>query len=867
VRRLSSLAWRSLGARKLRSFLTVVGIGLGVAVLFASLAAGAGMDAAVDKAAADEMGHADLRVQALQETGLSKETISAVESVPGVSIAAPALERKTYLSVSSNQTPSAQLPPPVTVLGIDPEREVMLHDLPLASGRHLSVGDDKRALVTESFAKAERVSVGDSVSLNGAAASGPQSYEVVGIVAGRGPLPEAEGRLVFLSLGSAQALFDTTAVTRIDVGAAPGISVEVLTGQLDVGIQTQPFLLSGVADLADSLRSQMTDFRSALILVSAVVLFAGAFLIFNTLSMTVGERGREVGLLRAAGTTRSQVMGFVLRQAFVLGVAGSVLGVVAGIGLAALTLAWVRSTGPIDLAAPELSPGSIAMAFLIGLAVTLAASLEPAWRAGRIPPAEALRRGPSGAVAGAARLRWLVLVFAVLAIAALAVLPGSGTRGATAIESLATGSGSGIWGPVAVYGLLVLAVLIMPRLLTPLLRVAGIPFRLFRNEERLARSSLSRDRSRTALTAGSLVVGLAMVVALGTAAQNVRRIGTSWLEETIPGSELLTSITPMSATDPVRELLAGVPGVKSISPIGVFDVPLVYSTEADGRSHDSLVLQVGAAIVGSDYLADGRLQFVAGDRAEALRQLDRGGAVIVPASLANSIGMHVGDTVEFATGPTVFSLRVAGIVSHSIPAQGQEAVLVGWTDALGQFGVTGADFYAARFEAGRETEARAALNAEAARYALQPNELDRVTGTVGDALDRVFRLLDALALVAVLIAGLGMVNTFSMSVLERGHEIGVLRATGMSSRQVWRMVVIEAGILGVSGAILGAILGVGVGTLLVYLSSGGFGLVLDPPWAAIAFAAVFGVLVSTTAAIYPAGVASRQSIVRALQHE
>jgi putative ABC transport system permease protein len=867
VRRLSSLAWRSLGARKLRSFLTVIGIGLGVAVLFASLAAGAGMDAAVDKAAADEMGHADLRVQALQETGLSRETIAAVESVPGVSIAAPALERKTYLSVGQNQTPSDQLPPPVTVLGIDPEREVMLHDLPLASGRPLAANDNKSALVTEAFATQEQVSVGDSISLNGSATSGPQIYEIVGIVSGRGPLPEAEGRLVFLPLGSAQALFDTTGVTRIDLGAAPGISVEVLTGQLDVSIKTQPFLLSGVADLADSLRSQMTDFRSALILVSAVVLFAGAFLIFNTLSMTVGERGREVGLLRAAGTTRSQVMAFVLRQAFALGVAGSVLGVVGGIGLAALTLAWVRSTGPIDLAAPELSLGSIAMAFLIGVAVTLAASLEPAWRAGRIPPAEALRRGPSGAVAGAARLRWLVLVFAVLAVAALAVLPGSGVRGATAIESLATGSGSGIWGPVTVYGLLLLAVLIMPRLLTPLLRVAGIPFRLFRNEERLARSSLSRDRSRTALTAGSLVVGLAMVVALGTAAQNVRRIGTSWLEETIPGSELLSSITPMSATDPVRELLAGVPGVKSISPIGVFDVPLVYTTEADGRSHDSLVLQVGAAIVGADYLADGRLQFVAGDRTEALSQLDGGGAVIVPESLADAIGIRVGDTAELATGPTVLALRVVGIVSHSIPAQGQEAVLVGWSDALAQFGVTGADFYAVRFEAGREAEARAALNAEAGRYALQPNELDRVTGTVGDALDRVFRLLDALALIAVLIAGLGMVNTFSMSVLERGREIGVLRATGMSSRQVWRMVVIEAGILGVAGAILGAILGVGVGTLLVYLSSGGFGLVLDPPWAAIGFAAVFGVLVSTTAAIYPAGVASRQSIVHALQHE
>jgi len=147
-------------------------------------------------------------------------------------------------------------------------------------------------------------------------------------------------------------------------------------------------------------------------------------------------------------------------------------------------------------------------------------------------------------------------------------------------------------------------------------------------------------------------------------------------------------------------------------------------------------------------------------------------------------------------------------------------------------------------------EARAQLDAAATSYALQPNDLDRVTGTVGDALDRVFRLLDALALIAVLVAGLGMVNTFSMSVLERGREIGVLRATGMTRRQVWGMVVVEAGILGVIGAVVGAVSGLAVGMLLVYWSSGGFGIVVDPPWLSIGLAVCFGVLVSITAAIY-----------------
>jgi putative ABC transport system permease protein len=414
-----------------------------------------------------------------------------------------------------------------------------------------------------------------------------------------------------------------------------------------------------------------------------------------------------------------------------------------------------------------------------------------------------------------------------------------------------------MWGPLAVYGLLFLTVLLVPLLLGPLLLVAGIPFRIFRNEERLARSSLARDPSRTTLTAGALVVGLAMVVALGTAAENVRKTGTAWLAETIPGSEVLTSIRPVSTTDPVRAELAAIPGVKSISPIGLFGVP--YQG----------LRQEAAAIVGRDYLADGRLVFVSdgGDRTAALTALDAGGSVVLPESLADQDGIQVGDELTFATGPSSTRLRVAGIVAHSIPSGSEEAILVGWSDATDQFGVAGADFYAVRYAPGQESSSRAALDAAATQYAFEPNSLDRVQGTVGDALDRIFRLLDGLALIAVLVAGLGLVNTYSMSVLERVREIGVLRATGMTSRQVWGMVVMEAGLLGIFGSVVGALVGLIAGALLVGWSSGGFGLAFEPPWVSIAVAVVFGVLVSIVASIYPAGLASRLSIVRALQHE
>jgi putative ABC transport system permease protein len=852
VRRLSSLAWPSLRAHPLRSFLTTAGITLGVAVLFASLSAGATMDAAVDRAAADEIGHAVLRVQTLEERGLGPDTVAAIEGVRGVSVAAPALERKTYIAAGLTRTPAGRLPSPVTVLGVDPVAEPKLHDMPLVAGRPLASADDRAALVTQTLASQEGLAVGGSITLSGAASVGPEAFEIVGILAGDGSLPDASGRLVIAPLPATQTLFDTTGVTRVDLGAGVRVTADELMAGLEQGITTEPYLLSRQSDIAESLRAEMADFRSALLLVAAVVLFAGAFLIFNTLSMTVAERWREWGLLRAAGATRSQIVNLVLYQATLLGLGGSVCGVVLGVGLAELMLGWVQSPGPLSLDAPTLSGPAIVLALCIGMVVTLAASLEPAWRAGRIAPAEALRRAPARTGVGAARLRWLVVVFAALAVAALAVWPAP-AGGSSA--SVASGQ-PGLVGPLAVYGVLMLVVLVVPWVLGPLLRIAGLPFRVFRNEERLARSSLARDRSRTTLTAGGLVVGLAMVVALLMAASDVRTIGTSWLNETIPGSELVSSIRPISIDDPVRDELAATPGVDTVSPIGLFGVPL------DG------LRQEAAAIVGADYLSDGRLVFVAGDRAGALTAIDAGGAVIVPQSLADQASppIAVGDTLEFATGPAPAELEVVGIVAHSIPSNAEEALLVGWSDATTLFGVGGADFFAVRYAAGQEATARPVLDGLALQYALQPNDLDRVQGTVGDALDRIFRLLDALALIAVLVAALGMVNTLSMSVLERVREIGVLRATGMTARQVRGMVVVEAGLLGICGSAVGVAVGMLVGALLVAGSSGGF-VVFDPPWATIGLVFGFGVLVSITASIYPAGVASRVSLALALQHE
>ncbi|MEO5939629.1 MAG: FtsX-like permease family protein [Candidatus Limnocylindrales bacterium] len=836
---MSSLAIRSLAARRGRTGLSIIGIALGIAVLYASLATDAGISASIDRTVRDLVGRADLRVESFGPTGLSAASLAAIEQAPGVALAAPALERRTYLGPAAADPNAA--PAPVTVLGVDPTREASVRDLVLIGGATLSSPDSFQALVTQTLATANGATLGSSISLQ--AGDAPIDLTVVGIVAGSGPLIGSDGRTVILPLRTMQRIFDDDTVSRVDVIAGEGASPAEVAAAIAVALTSGPYVLSAPADVAAALRSTTADFRSTTALIAAVALFVGAFLIFNTLSMTVSERVRELGLLRAAGATRRQLVGFVVVQAVILGLLGALLGLVAGFVLAELMAIDLRSIATIPFERVDPTAGAIGAVVVIGLGVTIAAAIEPARRAGSIPPVEALRDRVDPGAARRARLRWLVGVFVVVGIAGLLAWPrDAGTSGLAR---------SGL-----VYLVLFAAVLASPLVLGALGRLAGLPFRgVLRLEERLARASIVRDRSRTTLTVGALAIGLAMVVAVGAVAHQSRLAATAWLSEVIPGDELVTSIRPIALDEEVIAELAAVDGVERVSPFAVFEVA------RDGVRLDA------AAIVGRDFAADGRLRFVAGDRAAALAGLDEGGVAILPRSVADRIGLTVGSTLTLAVGEgRVVDLRIAGIAERTLPGTVGEAVLVGWPDATAVFGVEGAEVLAVRYAPGRAAEATPRLEAAARLAALEPNPVANVAGAVDSALGQVFGLFDTLAIVAVIVAALGIVNTLTVSVLERVRELGVLRAAGMTRGQVRRTVVVEAGILGIVGSIIGIVTGLVAGAILVLLAGGGR-LILDLPWTSIGIAALLGIGVSMAAAWYPARLASRLAIVAAVQHE
>ena len=848
MRGLVRYAWRALAARRARTLLTILGISLGVGVLVAALGVDAGLDASVDRTVASMVGRANLRLAAFEETGLSAGTLDELAGVQGIAVAAPAIERKSFL-VSQPGMPVQTAP--VTVLGIDPMGEVRVRDLPLARGVLLSSQTDATALITETLARTDGLAMGDTLAILGAGA--PVSVKVVGILAGDGPELGSAGRTVVLPIRTAMLLSvpdgqpaptQLDRVSRVDLVLAAGASADQVSAAINSALTLQPYVLSRPQDIANSLRASTLDIRSTMALLAAITLFAAAILILNTMAMTVTERIRELALLRAAGASRGQISRIVVTQALVLGAAGSLLGILIGAALAIVAAAWLRATGQLGIDGPVISAWSVLGGIAAGVGITLVAAFEPARRAAGISPVAALRVRADVAQLVRLHTRWLVVVVAAIGAVAVLLLPGGATDLAVPLRA------------VAVYVLLLAAVLLTPLVLGPLTRLVGLPFALpLRLEERLARAAIRRDPSRTTLTVGALVVGLAMVVALASAAGSARVAATAWLADVVPGDEILTAIAPAQVgAGGIDQQLSTIDGVQLATPLASFD--LAYS----GTRLEAV------AIRGADFLADGRLDFTAGDRTAALTAIDGTGAVILPAARAQHLGVGLGDTMAVATSQGLVNLKVVGLVARSFPGRTGDAALVGWADATAKFGVAGADSFAVRYAPGRQADAEPQVDALARQMALTASPISVVAGSVSDALDRLFGLLDLIAFAAVVIAALGIVNTLSMNTLERVREIGMLRAAGMSRSQVWRSVLVEAGILGAIGGLVGSVAGVLLGLLL----GGGVGpggVAAAIPWGAVMLAIVLGVALAMLAAAQPARLASRVPIVTAVRGE
>jgi putative ABC transport system permease protein len=565
--------------------------------------------------------------------------------------------------------------------------------------------------------------------------------------------------------------------------------------------------------------------------------------------MTLSEQTREIGLLRAAGLTGRQVVGLFLRQGAAIAVVGSVIGLALGLGLAALIIGFLRSTRAVLVTGLPINPLALLLALGMGVAVTLAASAFPAAAAARVSPMDALRpsRQPGRTLWG--RLRWIVVLELVVVLLGVAAYPVD--RG-----------DFGVPGVALALAILLAGTALTAILLQPLSRVVGRPFEWFFGAEGLlGRANLGRDRARTGLTIGALIIALSAVVTLGVVANSAGATADRWVNSVLPGGFAIRYSLPLKI-DAQQPLLEEVTGVLAVTPIA--DFPAVV------REGDT---QREASVAGIDpdiYAASGSLIFVHGTREAAFQALKDGGAVLVSDPVARRDNLGVGSTVELAKpGEESQVFKVAGIIAYTLPGRSADgALLISLADARERFDADSAEVWAFVKRPNVPDSAFRAVLAQQARD--DAAELLTAAGLSSDlerSLDRVIGLFDVLALLAVVIAGLGIVNTLGVSVVERAREIAILRSHGMTTGQVQAMVVAEASIMGAIGGIAAVVTGVLMSWAVVGgTASRDFGAGLAIPWTLLISVLLLGTGVAALAGVYPARLAARIPIVRTIAH-
>lgn len=842
--RLSALAWRSLAARPLRTALTILGIALGVALVAGTFLANQASAEAVDRAARDLYGHADLRVRSFDvQIGLTQRAVDTLRTLDGVEAAAVVAERRLQLSTPPGDNERVF---PLLVVGVDPADEAVIREPALAAGHYLTTGATDEIVLGVAYAREMGLVLGDELLLTGSRPDAP-ALTIVGLLEPTGFGALANGAVGVMDRGVLSEAFDVPApITAVDLVVAEG---QIDTVQAGITREmTEPFVVETQDDAAAELGAAQAGFAGVSFLFGLVALAVGAFVVTNTLAMTVSERTREIGLLRAAGMVRRQVRNLVLRQGLYLGVIGAGLGIALGVAVGAAMIAILGATRTVLVGGLPIDLQALAVAFLVGVAVTVFAAWTPAADAAAVPTMDTLRTSGRPGRSLWSRLRWIAIIEVAVLVIGLVIYPL--TRGTSPLGTI-----------IVAVAVLVGAGLVAAFALEPLGRIVSGPFTWFFGAGGyLGRANLSRDRARTGLTVAAMTVALGAVVALGTTSESADRTADKWVNSIMPGGYAIRLPIPVPIND-FTPVFAAVSGTKVASPIALFPAVL---------DDDGVRREVGmAAIDPTTFLDEGSLIMVEGDRGVAFEALRDGGHVLIPQSFAQREGLTVGSNVTLdLPGESAAAFEVAGIVAYSLPGRtGEASAIMSLDDAKALWGVTDASLWAmVRQPTITATAYEQMVAVAAVDNAGEPLSAEQVADRLTRSLDQLIGLYDALALVAVLIGALGIVNTLSLAVSERVREIAILRAHGMTVGQVQAMVVAEASIMGLVGGLLAAVAGVVMAWAIVATSArADFAAGLVIPWPLLAVVVLVGLGISALAGIYPARRAAKLSMVAGLK--
>jgi putative ABC transport system permease protein len=824
-------ALAGLRAHKLRLLLTGVAITLGVGFISGTFVLTDTMDKGVAKTFARSADKVDIAVVPDERAteGLSASLLQKVRSLPGVTEAQGAVKGEAAL-VGKNGKTVGDFP----TMGMSvPSGRLLRYDVD--KGRPPSNGGE--TVLDTKLAKREGFTVGDTVTvLDGK--NRPHRFQVVGLV-DFGIDQEASifGAVGFDPATAARITGQKTyqeidiagAVSKAAVKAAAG-SAAVYTGE-ELG-----------AKLAKDAGADTKIIRAGLLIFALVAMLVSALVIYNTFAILVAQRMREMALLRCVGATRRQIFGGVLTESAAVGLTGSLLGIAAGVGLGQGALVLInRLNDRVALTAPSLAPRTVLIGLAVGVAVTVLSALLPARAATGVAPVAALRAEtePAG---GRFRLGVRRTVLAVLFAAAGVAI---GLFGALGMDK-----GESAMFVVAFSGCVFFLAVIagMPALVRPLSRFAGaVPARLGGVPGRLAVANAQRAPRRTATTTIALTVGVGLMSLFAVVAASGKATATKELDEQFPvqfrvatqnGEDL-----PPALGDDLRER----PEVEQVVE--------VRDKETKVNGEDASVTTVTASAWGT--VAKPEM------KAGAVSDLKPGTALVDEGTL-HLPGWQVGKTLQVKTRRGVTPVKITGVYELGGQFHG---IIVPEADFARYFGaVDPAEIFVKTGDAVSADRARKAVDQAALPYpAAKVESTADFQERLEDAIDMLLMIFGGLLGLAIVIALFGIANTLTLSVVERTRESALLRALGLTRRQLRRMLSVEAVVMAVIGALTGVALGVVFGWAAT--SAMTEESVFSLPYLQIAGFVLLAGAAGTLAAVMPARRAARTSIVESLAHD
>jgi putative ABC transport system permease protein len=852
---LTSLGLKSLWARKFRALATTFAVVLGVAFVAGSYVLTDTIFAAFDEIFSESLKGTSVVITAenpvKQDNGeiptVAASILPRVEKTAGVKLAAGAIFTPGgFFDSEGNKIGNKFAPKFISSTLPDG-----LESLTYIEG-HKPRGPTEASL-DKAAAETSGVKLGEEIRLIGQGSA--RSFRLVGFTR-LGSASFGGASIAQVTLPVAQRLtHKARRFDQISVAADSGVTPEALkrriAGEVPAGVRVETAQES--ADRSSKeIREGLGFLQTFLLVFGFIAILVGSFLIFNTFSITVAQRVTEFGMLRTLGASRGQILTEVVVEALAIGLLGALIGIGGGF-LAAMLLNGLLELFEIDLPTTSLVMESrtIVVSLLVGIVVTVFSSLAPALRSTRVPPIAALHAYTPPAT----RRRRLVFAAAsvLLAVAGLAIVLAGlfGNAGA--------GTAAGLIGGGAV--VIVFAVsLFSPRLVRPLAAVAGWPLeRLRRLLGRLARENAQRNPSRTAVTAAALMIGLALVTFVTVFAAGLKSSVAQIVDENFSGGLVIEnsdgfSPIPSGAAAAARR----VPGVASVATIRSAQAKLIEAgTPGAGAKVSAPTPDIGDAV---------KIEWKQGGPA-ALRDLSAGQAVVSD-SFASDHGLEVGDRFRLLSQTRRRPrFEVAGEFSAKLDVFG--SVLITQAALAREFGQTQdtIDFVKTDPSADPATvQAILTRGAEAAFPTAEVLNQGELKESREEQVDQLVNLVYALLAMAILISLFGIANTLALSIHERTRELGMLRAIGMSRRQVRTMIRYEAVITALIGAILGMVLGLIFAALISQpLKDEGF--TLSYPLGSLAVLLVLSALAGVLAAIAPARRASRLDVLQSLQYE